>query len=71
MNSVVKIKETKIKTSNTPTPKDPPDKLVNRGGLPMRELTVEEQEVLRRTLMCSVTIIDEGKLEQPLNYPER
>ncbi len=70
MTSVIQVQETKIKTTKNPTPKDPPDEVLLLNGLPARELTVTEQEVLRRTLMNSVEIVDEGQFEPTVELSE-
>jgi len=56
-SSVVRVKETKIRTSNATPNKHP--RILGTSGLPI-PLTIEEQEILRRALMRSVTILDEG-----------
>ena len=67
--TVFRVQETKVITSNKPTPKRKPAPIQNTNGLPARPLTEKEQEVLQRTLLASVEIIDEGEYTEPLVLP--
>jgi len=58
-SSVVKVQETKIRTSNADPNEFP--RILGTSGLPI-PLTEKEQEALRRALRNSVKILDKGYL---------